>query len=289
LLASSVRPSSGRTLTPSGGNTQWQVTTNPIKRQIDEVDADGEGRPPEHGSSELLRFSLRFDPYSPTAKEDYERLSSEIRKFDIIKLLKDELAKSRIHTALARKVVAAIRYLENSTKDDAVLSILENCDVLYPIFSSVLLMIDQVFEELSPSTKQTVVVEIQKLIRNRSHVFRVDVHLSYAMRVLAHTNSPDNQALLQQIYEERTSPLVRRDIILVLAKWGEWSWLSDRRNRFRELSGPERRAFIIASYILKDEGDHWRKHIGKELNPFERFVMSWAGEKANQPNWVIPL
>ncbi|WP_454628208.1 RNA-directed DNA polymerase [Bradyrhizobium cenepequi] len=263
--------------------------TNPIKHQIDEVDADGDARPPEHGSSELLRFSLRFDPYSPTAKEDYERLSSEIRKFDIIKLLKDELAKSRIHTALARKVVAAIRYLENSTKDDAVLSILENCDVLYPIFSSVLLMIDQVFEELSPSTKQTVVVEIQKLIRNRSHVFRVDVHLSYAMRVLAHTNSPDNQALLQQIYEERTSPLVRRDIILVLAKWGEWSWLSDRRNRFRELSGPERRAFIVASYILKDEGDHWRKHISKELNPFERFVMSWAGEKANQPNWVIPL
>ncbi|MFH0303609.1 hypothetical protein AAFX91_42265, partial [Bradyrhizobium sp. 31Argb] len=26
LLASSVRPSSGRTLTPSGGNTQWQVS-----------------------------------------------------------------------------------------------------------------------------------------------------------------------------------------------------------------------------------------------------------------------
>jgi hypothetical protein len=26
LLASSVRPSSGRTLTPSGGNTHWQVT-----------------------------------------------------------------------------------------------------------------------------------------------------------------------------------------------------------------------------------------------------------------------
>jgi hypothetical protein len=106
---------------------------------------------------------------------------------------------------------------------------------------------------------------------------------------LAHSNSPDNQALLQQIYEERTSPIVRRDIILALAKWGEWYWLSDIRNRFRELSGPERRAFIIASYILKDEGDHWRKHIGKELNPFERFIMSWAGQKANHPNWVIPL
>ena len=133
------------------------------------------------------------------------------------------------------------------------------------------------------------IAEIQKLIKTRSHVFRVDVHLSFAIRVLAHSNSPDNQALLQQIYEERTSPIARRDIILVLAKWGEWYWLSDVRNRFRELSGPERRAFIVASYILKDEGDHWRRHIGKELNPFERFIMSWAGQKASNLSWTIPL
>jgi hypothetical protein len=207
------------------------------------------------------------------------------------------LAKSRIHTALAKKVVSAIRYLEDqpqneggrSPKDEAVLSILENCDVLYPIFSSVLLMIDQVFEELSAAAKEEVIREIQKLIKNRSHVLRVDVHLSFAIRVLAHSNSPDNQALLQQVYEDRTSPIVRRDIILVLAKWGEWYWLSDIRNRFRELSGPERRAFIVASYVLKDEGDHWRKHISKELNPFEGFIMSWAGQKANNTGRAIPL
>jgi hypothetical protein len=211
--------------------------TNPLKHQMEASEVEGELRPPEHDSGGLLRFSLRFDPYSTTAKEDYERLRNEIKQFDIIRLLKDELAKSRIHTALARKVVSAIRYLDGSTKDDAVLSILENCDVLYPIFSSVLLMIDKVFEELSPPTQQSVISEIQRLIRSRSHVFRVDVHLSYAMRVLAHANTADNQALLQQTYEERTSPLIRRDIILVLAKWGEWYWLSDRRNRFRELSG----------------------------------------------------
>jgi Reverse transcriptase (RNA-dependent DNA polymerase) len=263
--------------------------TNPLKHQMERDEAEIDLRSPERGSSELLRFSLRFDPYSATAKEDYERLSSEIKKFDIIKLLKDELAKSRVHTALARKIVAAIRYLDGTTKDDAVLSIIENCDVLYPIFSSVLLMLAQVFDELSASTKNIVTAEIQKLIKSHSHVFRVDVHLSYAIRVLAHSNVPDNLALLQQIYEERTSPLVRRDIILVLAKWGEWYWLSDRRNRFRELSGPERRAFIVASYILKDEGDHWRDHIVKELNPFEKFIMRWAGQKANLLNWVVPI
>jgi len=263
--------------------------TNPLKQQMEEDETGDQLKPADHGSRELLRFSLRFDPYSSTAKDDYERLRSEIKKFDIIKLLKDELAKSRVHTALARKIVVAIRYLDGSTKDDAVLSIIENCDVLYPIFSSVLLMIDQVFEELSSATQGAVISELHKLIKSRSHLFRVDVHLSYAMRVLSHVNSPDNQSLLQQMYDERTSPLVRRDIILVLAKWGEWYWLSDRKNRFRELSGPERRAFIVASLILKDEGEHWRRHIAKELNPFEKFIMSWASQRAKNPNWVVPL
>ncbi len=265
--------------------------TNPTKDQeVGHVpEKEGEVAAAAHKTNELLRFSLRFDPYSPTAEEDYKRLKTEIRKFDIIGLLKEELAKSRIHVALARKVVTAIRYLEGSTKNDVVFSVLSNCDVLYPIFSSVLLTIDQVFDELSAETKTYIVSELQRLIRSESHVFRVDVHLSYAIRVLAHINTPDNQVLLQQTYELRPSPLIRRDIILVMARWGEWYWLSDLKNRFRTLSGPERRAFIVASYILKDEGTHWRDHVKKELNPFEKFILEWAGEKANQPNWSIPL
>ena len=260
-------------------------STNPLKiQEIERGSEDGEPK------SELFEIYLRFDPYSRTAKDDYEKiLKREIRKFDIIKLLKEELAKSRVHTALSRKIVGAIRYLEGSIKDDAVLSILDNSDVLYPIFSSVLLMIEQVFEDLLDETKKIVVSELKKLIRSNSHILRVDVHLGYAIQVLAHVNTPDCQSLLQQIYEERTSPIIRRDIILALAKLGEWYWLSDLKNRFRELSGPERRAFLLASYVLKDEGDHWRKNIKEELNPYESFILKWAGEKAGQKNWSIPL
>jgi hypothetical protein len=166
---------------------------------------------------------------------------------------------------------------------------MDNSDVLYPIFSSVLLMIYQVFSDLSADSRLKIISQLQQLIVKQSHVFRVDIHLSFAIRVLSYVNSPDNQALLQKIYEERRSPLIRRDIILIFARWGEWYWLSDLRNRFRELSGPERRAFIVASYVLKDEGDHWRRHVRDELNPFETLILKWAGGKKNNPKWVIPL
>jgi hypothetical protein len=274
--------------------------TSPLKRRDDGVAIETtDGRPPvlEHGSAMLLRFSLRFDPYSKNAHEDYEKLKEEVSKFDIIGLLKEELSKSRIHTALARKIISAIRYLDSTRRDEdapsirdaAVLSILASFEVLYPIISSVLMMFDAVFEEIHPDTQAEVIKRLHTLIASESHIFRVDVHLAYALRVLAKVHRPETQLLFQRLYENRTSPLIRRDIILAMARWGEWYWISDLRNRFRELSGPERRAFIVASYILKDEGAHWRKHINDELNPFEAFIRNWAADKVGRGGWIIPL
>jgi len=237
----------------------------------------------------LLRFSLRFDPYSATAEDDYEQLRSDIRKFDIIGLLKEELSKSRVHTALTRKIISAVKYLDKKVKDDAVLSILDNCDVLYPVFSSVLLMIEKVFDDLEEETKILVVDRICELIREDSHVMRVDVHLSYAVRVIANVKTTENQTLLQRIYLDRPSPMLRRDIILIMARWSEWYWLSDIKNKFNILSASERRAFLLASYTLRDEGSHFRNHIRKTLNPFEKFILKWAAEKTSNAHWVIPL
>jgi hypothetical protein len=96
-------------------------STNPLKRQEDVTAPRQNGQPRfERAGAQLLRFSLHFDPYSRSAHGDYERLKNEIRKFDIIGLLKEELSKSRVHTALARKIIAAIRYLEPPTRNDAV-------------------------------------------------------------------------------------------------------------------------------------------------------------------------
>jgi hypothetical protein len=116
------------------------------------------------------------------------------------------------------------------------------------------------------------------------------MNLAFAVRVLSKDHSPENEALLQRIYEQRTSTMVRRDIILTMARWGVWFWLSDLRNRYRELSDTEKRAFIIASYTLRDEGRHWRRHIRRELSEFELLVKAWTSDKVrNNPDWVVPV
>ena len=176
-------------------------STSPLAGKLSDEEAEEEGQAAamSHKASELLQFSLRFDPYSPNAQEDYEHLRREVRRFDIVSLLKQELLKSRVHIALARKIVSAVRYLDERSKDDAVLSIVDNCDLLYPIISSVMLMLSQVFEELAADTRVEIAFKLSELIRDDSHVFRVDIHLAYAVRVLAHLPSSDNELLLQRI------------------------------------------------------------------------------------------
>ncbi len=266
-------------------------STNPVKFKAEEIFYDNEGRT-LHKLSQgrgILHFSLRFDPYSITADSDYAKLKDEVKKFDVIGILREELAKSRIHVALSRKVINAIRFLDAPEKDAAILSMLDNFDVLYPILSSVFMTIYAVVKEIDVSTQEKVVFEIQKLIKEDSYLLRVDIHLGYAIRILA--NAPNNETLLlmQKIYSQRTSPLIRQEIILIMARLNEWYWLSDVKNRFRTLSDPEKRAMVIASYVLKDEGDHWRNYIKRELSPAENFISIWAKSKTKVKEWRIPL
>ncbi|TRL33056.1 RNA-directed DNA polymerase [Methylosinus sporium] len=267
------------------------VATSPIR--LDDHDAPAVD-PTKIGLQEkarsLLRFSLRFDPYSPTAEEDYERLKTEIEKHDIIGLLQSELSKSRIHVALARKIVATIRYLSPQQRDEATLSIIHNSDLLFPIFASVMNVIKQLFLELSNATQEIVIERILFLIQSGSHIFRVELNLAYAIRVLAYMPSPKVQETLARLYNSPSyTPLIRRDIILAMARWRAWPWLSDRRPSFRSMSQAERRAFIIASFKLKDEGKHWRSHLKGEFSPFEKLIQDWTASKSGQPDWNVPL
>lgn len=270
---------------------EFQATMPPIEAEekSEGEDIEQEVQAPLDQREKLLAFSLRFDPYSPNAEEDYQRLRAEIRKYDILSILKDELGKTRVHTALTKKLIRSIQYLDDQVRDQAVLSVMANCELLYPIFSSILVMIEQVIGSLSSDVQTLVKTEIIKLVERQSHIFRVDIHLSYAVRVLAHFNEPEVVSLFQRIYETRSSPIIRRDIILAMARCGEWYWLSDIKNNFRQLSSPERRAFIVASYTLQDEGKHWREHAKIEFSPYEKTVLRWAGTKANTKGWRIAL
>jgi hypothetical protein len=191
--------------------------------------------------------------------------------------------------ALAKKLVSAIQFINDEQRDDAVLSLVENSDLLYPVYANVLWSAKQLFYRISAEARNSAIEYVAELFRTGSHVVRVDLNAVHAVRFLSCVQSPENEELLNQLHSNTRSVLLRRDIILAMAKWRAWYWLSDLRATFRTMSPAERRSFIIASYVLTDEGKHWRDHISDELSPFEAIVRQWASEKVQQRSWDIPL
>ena len=237
----------------------------------------------------LFALRLRFDPYSANAQEEYDELRAELKKLDILGLLNLELAKTRIHGVLTKKLVAAVRYLDSAVKENAILTLLANLDNLYPIFPAVAITIKSCFHDISEKAQKQVCRVLQDRIIQKSFLLGTALHAAYTVRILSEQKSSENSEALVTLYNRFPMPLVRRDVILTMAKWQEFPWLSDQINEFQGASPWEKRAFIIASFFMGDAGNHWRDHAKTQFNPFELLIRDWAAEKVQKGNWNIPL
>jgi hypothetical protein len=245
----------------------------------------------EREARTFRRLRVHYDPYSPTAAVDYAKLADELRKFDIVGMLGRELAKSRVDEGLARRLIAAVRHLSPPVQNEAVLSMLKSIDLLYPIFPAVVLLWRGLLDILTDSVKALLFSTLRTLIADGSYIIQVPTNLAFALRVLVHDNSEETDTILAQLYKTSPSMMLRRDIILMMAHRGSDYWISNCRIGFSTLTGWERRAVLIGSYILGDEGDHWRRAVKKDQNAFDQLILRWAGESKSTKGiaWKVPI
>jgi hypothetical protein len=239
---------------------------------------NGEGTSDE---TKLLNISLRFDPYSPTAEEDYENLKAAVGEVDILGILGREVAKTAIDPTLSKQAINAIKALDPPLQGSAVRTVLDpkNLEVLSPVFVPILRLVRSVYETLPEEDKDFVNNSLITLQRQASPLLSVDLNLSYYIQAIGQRKSQAKEELLVQLFETHQSPLLRRLILLVLADWECHYWLSDLKRRYAGLSSWEKRAYILASYVLGDEGEHWRKHAGKTWSPMDTLVRDWFSNR----------
>lgn len=238
----------------------------------------------------IFGLSLKYDPYSSTAEEDYELLKDEIGKIDIIGLLNDELSKSRVHSAVMKRILSSIKYLDKDIQNQAVASLINNIDILIPVFPNVLLLIDYIYGSLYESTAKIVYEMIYTMIDKDSYIMKIDLNLMYSLRIISKHKNDDTEMLLINLYKKSNVSLVRRDIIIILSNWNCDYWISDLKNKFVNLNEWEKRMFILASYNIGDEGSHWRDHNKKGFNVFQTWYMQWMGDRTGKGKGVnIPL
>ncbi|PRX52604.1 reverse transcriptase (RNA-dependent DNA polymerase) [Nonomuraea fuscirosea] len=252
--------------------------------------------PPPGSAVRFLGLHIHFDPYSTTAVEDYEKLKAQLSQFDILGLLRSELTKGRIHAALTRRLVNALKFMDEEPREQAILSLLENIETLAPVVPQVMLAIR---DALDSTSNQDFTLQVHRKVRqliDESHIARIELNLSYIIRVLASSRSTENEHTLVRLYGAQhgygsgIAPIIQRDIMLTMARWQAAYWLSDQKNYFHNFHPWVKRAFVIGSYYLGDEGKHWRDGNKSALRPFDLVVRDWAASKRNGAgDWKVPI
>lgn len=246
---------------------------------------------PDEQERTFRKLRVHYDPYSATADADYAILLKELNSFDIVGMLGRQLVKSRLDESLTRRLIAALKHLSVGVQNDAILSLLKNLELLYPIFPSVMNLCRGLLDVLGETVKDELFKTLRHSIQVNSYVTQVPTNLAYALRTLAFDSSEETEILLAGIYKKSDSMMLRRDIILMMAHRRADHWVSNCRKSFPTLTQWERRALLISSYALGDEGSHWRDSVKKHLNNFDKLVLRWTGESKSKKgdDWRVPL
>lgn len=240
---------------------EFRETTGLLDLRTAERNSDEQKTEPTD-EQKLLNISIRFDPYSPSAEEDYKMLKAAVQEVNIVSILSREVTKTAIDLTVAKQAINAIKVLEQSAQEGAIKTILDpnNLDVLSPVFVSVMRTIHGLYDDSKDDVKNYIDSALVDIYSSHSHLLSVELNLSYYLQALAARHSPRKEEILVELFDYQASPLIRRLIILIMARWKCFYWLSDIKQRYSGLSEWEKRAFILASYILGDEGEHWRHH-----------------------------
>lgn len=258
------------------------LTASEFKHVLAQI-RGGDDRDTRSPIQRLMSLTLRFDPYAPNAAEQYDELKDELEEIDVVALLNEQLSQTRVHIPTTRKIVEALKLVGTNAKYGAMLSMLDNMDALYPIAPTVFQTVYQVFDELGEREKAGICDRIIELYESGHEVMALDMHVAYANRIVGKYNSIKTRNYLHRCFEKEASELIRRDIIMIFSNWGNFSWLSMFKANFGAVSGWQRRALILASYSMVDEGSHWRDHMKSRFDAFELIVRDWRSEKPNVP------
>jgi hypothetical protein len=237
----------------------------------------------------LLNISIRFDPYSSTAIEDYEELKEVIQEIDIVGILSREVNKTRIDQTVTKQAINAIRVLTPADQVQTMKILLDpdNLVTLTPVFTTIMRAIRSIYTDLLEEGKSLIDQSLISLFISQSYLTKIEMNLNYIVQILSIEYSPEKETLFIKLFETETSHLLRRQIIIAMANWDCHYWLVDIKHQFNTLTTWERRAFIYASYFLGDEGKHWRDHNKKQFSREEILVRDWSADRKQNDNSVM--
>lgn len=266
------------------------LTSDEFRSSTKLLDPKDANDPLATDEQKLLNITLRYDPYSETAEDDYEALKSAMSGIDILGILGREVAKTNIDSTVTKQAIKAIQALDPTQQYGAISTLLNqnNLEVLAPVFVTVMRAVRSVYENLPDTGKQFVDKMLIEIYESDSHLLSVDLNMSFYLQSMSQNQSARKEEILIEIYDKNTNPLIKRLILLTMSNWNCHYWLTDLKRKYAGLSEWEKRYFIGSSYVLGDEGKHWRNHIKATWSPMDELTRDWFAKRMQRDRW-LPL
>ena len=233
----------------------------------------------------FMSLDITYDPYSQNADDNYDTLKRELQGFDLLGLLGEEINKSRINQSLSKKIIRSLAILDNELLSKATIVVFDNLEILYPIYINLVQTILSNWKRLSSDAINHLYLKLYELIKERSYIIENEVNASYTIKLLSKENNETNQYYLLEVHRlQSDSLLIGQYVFQVMAKWNNTDWLSNEIKKFSTMNQLHRRLAILSSYLLGDEGQHWRQHHKKQFNFLENIYKDWGAFSKIQNN-----
>jgi hypothetical protein len=234
----------------------------------------------EDRSRRSLIRTLGLSSYSSTTDD-----GSVHTNLDIPSLLTKELRRPHPSPALGKKLIHAVRYLPEDQKLEALRVLASKLSILGPLFPPVAVMLSDVLPSIYPDA-EFIYSELRKSVLSDTYLWSLPATLAYWVRVMAMDPHPTTTEIMIRLFDSTSSEMVRRDVILAMARRNSAHW-------FRGLFGrtglpPGERRALLAAAMGTEGGDSWRKSI--RVSPFDDLIARWAEEqRAANSNWCPPF
>ncbi|MDI3429628.1 RNA-directed DNA polymerase [Aeromonas sp. V90_14] len=247
-----------------------------------------QGLDEDEGSSMKAKFMslpIRFDPYSENAYEQYDKVKESLQDFDLLGMLSNELQKSKINQPFSKQLVRAFAATNDQVLSNAFNVIFDGVAELYPIFNTIMQVTATNWVRFNLDTQTKIRSKLIELIKTDSFILKTELNLAYTVKVFAKENSVESQTILTEIYKSNPdSILITLAITQAMAKWNTHYWLSELRRTFPTMTPWQRRLFIVTSYLLGDEGKHWRTHNKGKFNFIDELYSDWGALRKTSRN-----
>jgi len=237
------------------------------KHYVDFIAAQlGEG---EDASIALRELDLHFDPYSDTARTEYELLKKSFENIDIQFLLELEKEKSQPDSFVLAQIGRALKFQEPEVAAQLCATLLDpkNLDSFRASWSKIM---RGIYSVRSNDEFAAVYGQIDELLDRvpsaASHLLMPEANQLHFLRAIRFIRTDVRGIFVRNTYDQTRSQAVKRACIDCWKHWKDHASFTRLRNDWQNLGQDQQRMLWLAAGNFGDDGQYARGQLRGTLS-----------------------